>query len=60
MKRVQIEDLVKVVRGPHKGQSGKVVDLLPEAYKIRLGKESVWFTRAEDFEITKAWKIMLP
>lgn len=55
MKRIHIEDLVKVVRGPHIGQSGKVTDLLPEAYQVRLGKKSVWFTRADDLDVVKAW-----
>jgi hypothetical protein len=38
----KIGQRVSVKRGLHKGKSGKVVDLLPGACKVRLGRKSVW------------------
>lgn len=51
----QNQDCVKVVRGPYAGKRGKVIDLLPEGYMVLIGRKSVWFTRAGDLELTKAW-----
>lgn len=48
------QDSVKVVRGPYTGKRGKVIDVLPWAYLVLVGRKSVWFTRAEDLELAKA------
>lgn len=52
--RFKNEERVRVKKGPHAGKTGTVKDLLPDACKVKIGRESQWFTHGDDLEQVKA------
>jgi ribosomal protein L24 len=48
--RFQNEQRVRVKKGPFAGKVGRIVDLLPGACKVKIGRCIQWFTADDDVE----------